>query len=244
MAVVMTAWQRPDYLRRSLVSWERADRVTELRSFRIALEPSRWQFDMLSAILMSPSWVTYEVNMSQYGVLLNLGNAVDRAFKQDAGLKFVVAAEEDLLVSTDTLPYLEWAAGEFADTDVLAVCAHNPEEGTDPSLVHKGPGFSPWVWGTWREHWEKVIWPTWDGDYSSGDEEWPQSGWDWNLDKRVIPRGGYSVLKPDMTRSQNIGEFGGAHADAAAFAATQVACWRERVPLQRYRLCDVDCPAG
>ena len=186
-----------------------------------------------------------EVNPVRFGVLVNPVEAVSRAFRKDPCAGFVVCAEEDVLVSRDVLAYFTWAAAEFAaDPRVLAVCAHSNHEGTDPTAVDLRQEFSALVWGTWRDRWDKVLEPTWDRNYSSGDAECPSSGWDWNLIARVIPRGRFLTVVPDQTRTQHIGEHEGIHCTAAQYQDFLIASFqRDQEPVPYRVRSSVPLPA-
>ena len=74
---------------------------------------------------------------------------------EDPGTAFLIAMDEDTLVSDDLLRYMEWAATRFEDDPgVFCVCAHTAENmpaDADPEAVHLLPRFRAWVWGTWRD---------------------------------------------------------------------------------------------
>lgn len=231
MIVVFTVSNRPHYLARTLESWSRvrgAGGVTA-RFFCEPGCPEAVEMCLRATFFWNTQVVLHECRA---GVLVNPWIALSSAF---ADRDFAVLAEEDLIVSADTLEYFGWASERFEDDgEVLGVCAHSGAESADLAAVHLADGFSPWVWGTWWDRWGATLSPTWDKDYSSGGAG--DSGWDWNINKRIMPRNGYKMVMPEVTRSQNIGQYGGAHALPADFAGTQVASFRENVPPQQYRL--------
>jgi hypothetical protein len=121
------------------------------------------------------------------------------------------------------------------DQKVFGVCAHTAENtpaDADETAVHLLPRFRTWVWGTWRDRWFDVAVPTWDRDYSSGNP----SGYDWNLDLRVVPERDMRCVFPLASRSQNIGKFEGVHAQPGEFDATQDPSFREKRGKVSYRL--------
>jgi glycosyl transferase family 2 len=237
-AVVLTAWRRPGYLKRALESWAQVRYVKMLREFTVYVDPSDRQDEILGVCRDAQPMLPVMrviVNPERYGVLRNPEQSMIRAFA-DPDVKFAVVADDDMLVSTDVLSYFTWSASEFeADEKVAAVCAHTPEPAhaqASEEEVHLLPRYRCWIWGTWRDRWENVIGPTWDGDYSSGEP----SGYDWNLDLRVIPGQKLTCVFPAASRSQNIGRFEGVHASPAEFAGTANPSFRaERNPLG-YRL--------
>lgn len=230
MAVAMTAYKRPRYFAETLGSWGSAKGVDGLATFRVALEPSAVQNEMVS--LVRARWeLAPEVilNPSRLGVLVNPHQAIDGVFRDYPEVQFVILAEDDVIVSDDVLVWMSWAATGFQySPDVALVCAMPRFHGTDPHVVRKYPYMSGnLIWGTWRDRWEGLIGPTWDRDYSTGDAEQPGSGWDYNLDWRVLPRNGLVSVAPDMSRSQHIGEHDGEHCSPAQFPLTQVPSFRE-----------------
>lgn len=230
MAVAMTAYKRPYYLGHTLDSWAKVNGVEKLATFRIALEPSAVEKEMAEAVGDFSAVTDVEVitNGHRLGVLGNPAEAVNGVFLGYPGVEFVVLAEEDVVVSCDVLDYMRWAASRYRrDQSVALVCAMPRFHGTDPHIVRRYPYMSGnLIWGTWRDRWEKLIYPTWDRDYSTGDSEQSGSGWDFNLDWRVLPRNGLCSVAPDMSRSQHIGEFEGEHCGPEMFPLTQVSSYR------------------
>jgi hypothetical protein len=236
-AVVMTACRRPYYLRRVLESWAGVRGVGDLAVFRVSLDASDRAAEMAEVAEGALFPVSLVLNLPPLGVSVNPVEAGSAVFRQYPDVDFLVLAEEDLLVASDVLEYMAWGAENFqAAQEVLAVRAHPGEEGRDIRACRLVDGFSPWVWGTWRDRWAAVLAPTWDRSYSTGDAECPAAGFDWNIDKRVMPKRGLRCLVPEVSRSQNIGEQEGVHALPEDFASTVLASFREYVPPQRYRL--------
>lgn len=247
MAVAMTAYKRPYYLKQTLGSWSAAVGVGALAVFRVALEPSAVEREMAEVAGDAFCMVDMEVvtNPRRLGVLVNPAEAVNGVFRDYPEVRFVVLAEEDVIVSSDTMRYMRWAATEFEnDQSVGLVCAMPRFHGDDPHIVRRYPYMSGnLVWGTWRDRWEKLIYPTWDRDYSTGDSEQSGAGWDYNLDWRILPRNGLCSVAPDMSRSQHIGKFEGEHCSAAEFPLTQVTSFRERFEPGTFRMGETHGPA-
>jgi hypothetical protein len=167
-----------------------------------------------------------------------IGEAVSALFA-DPAVEFVIAGEEDIVVSDDALEYFAWAAERFADDkQVLLVNGHDeggqgwdkPGIGAlngdaDQYAARLNQVFNPWCWGTWRDRWNRVLKPQWDWECDSGGTL--DSGHDWQVATRIIPRGGYLCVTPDASRSQNIGKDGGWAADPAKFESTLSAAFRE-----------------
>jgi hypothetical protein len=246
MAVAMTAYKRPQYLARTLDSWNHVSGVSSLATFRIALEPSAVEAEMVETV--GRHWelgASVTANGRRLGVLVNPVEAVTSVFESYSQVEFVILAEEDIVVSSDVLTYMKWAAEEFGGSkDVALVCSMPRFHGDDPHIVRKYPYMSSnLVWGTWRGWWTNLIEPTWDRDYSTGTAEQPGSGWDFHLDWRVLPRNGLVSVAPDMSRSQHIGEFDGEHCSAAEFPLTQVPSFRDSFPPGVFRMEETHGPA-
>lgn len=171
------------------------------------------------------------VNPHRYGVLRNPWHAFSDAFTTD---EFVILAEDDVLVSDDILEYFTWAAEHYYNERVLAVCAGNQRGAclpTEANTVTRHRQFCALVWGTWVDRWRAVLRDTWDLDYSSGTPEHPQSGWDWNLNLRVIPAFDLDIVSPLASRSTHIGEHMGTHMSAEDFPASVSPTFRaDRLP--------------
>jgi hypothetical protein len=247
MAVMVTARSRPEYLVRTLGSWGGARHTGELHSFTIALGQSDMQQDML---LLMDSF-DEEAHFSKQGIRLlpdstraavahgmhtAIAEAVTESFT-DSKVEFVIAGEEDVVVSSDVLEYMNYGMEMFRnDHVVLAVCAHDvggtgwdvPGVGQRSALAHPARVrlrhyFNPWVWGTWRDRWENVLLPRWE--YCNPPVA--GTGWDWNIATSVLPRGEYFCLVPDASRSQNIGEHGGVYSTPDIFAGQQTLSFEE-----------------
>ena len=240
MTVGMWAWRRPRYLRRTLASWAAVDGVDDLRAITIALEPSDREAEMLAVIDDARELydlpLTVRHNPQRLGPQVNPVVSGSHILNEDPDTAFLIAMDEDTLISDDLLRYMEWAATRFEDDPgVFCVCAHTAENAdvdADPEAVQLLPRFRAWVWGTWRDRWFDVAAPTWDRDHSSGNP----SGYDWNLDLRVLPQRNLRAAFPAASRSQDIGRFEGAYANPADFDRFQDPSFKEKRGKVEYRL--------
>jgi hypothetical protein len=247
IAVMMTAWRRPQYLARTLQSWAKVDGIRDVAAFQICLDPSDRLDKMLAVIAEARGDyglpITAHCNARHLGVSSNPADSGTAIFREHPDVDFIVMAEEDLKVSDDLLRYMAWADGTFrSDPRILCACAHspdNPHPDADPAAVVLEPRFRVWVWGTWRDRWFDTLLPDWDRDYSSGTPEDPRCGFDCNIDGRIIPRGGFRCVLPLASRSQNIGQFGGVHADAGVFASTFNPSFRETFGVVDYKVAEL-----
>jgi hypothetical protein len=237
MAVVLTAWRRPGYLKKALHSWTGVRDVNSLGRFIVYADPSDRQDEILRVCADKRELLPHleaEVNPEHYGVSMNPEFSMKRGF--EAGARFVIIADDDMLVSDDILRYFKWTANKFKDDPgVAGVCAHTPEPadaGAAEDEVQLLPRYRCWIWGTWNDRFESVFEPTWDRDYSSGEP----AGYDWNLDLRVIPGRGLKCVFPLASRSQNIGRFEGVHAGPADYHNTLNPSFKEKRGTAMYRM--------
>jgi hypothetical protein len=78
------------------------------------------------------------------------------------------------------------------------------------NVVARTTKFCPLIWGTWADRWYEHISDTWDFDYSSGNPDGSEAGWDWNLSRIAIAKRKHFVF-PTLSRSNHIGQFQGTH---------------------------------
>lgn len=256
-AVIVTARSRPRYLEQVLGSWQHARGLDRLHSFTVALgwDEGAWkaQLRVIDAFRVR-SGLGSRVRIKADSEAARKSNGMHRAIAeaanhvlQDPAVQFVVFGEEDIAVSDDVLEYMAWARKEFATQGaVLAVCAHSvggagwdkrepaDDADADQETVRLLPYFNPWVWGTWRNRWERLLEPTWDYECNSGGPM--DSGYDHNIHRRLIPEGGLVCAVPDASRSQNIGQHGGWASTPETWAFSQAASFRPERGTVAYRL--------
>jgi hypothetical protein len=226
-AIMITAWRRPYYLEPSLLSWAKASGIADISRVVVALGPTDKYTQQVALIERLRPRFACPVEIVMQSPEAVKSNGPHRAIAEaitgifaKGGEGFVIASEEDVVVSSDALAYMAWARDKFAgDEKVLLVNAHNEggqgwnlpvarEDGdADQHAVRLKPYYSGWAWGTWQDRWEKALEPQWDYECDSGDAM--TSGYDWNIQLRTIPAGNYSCVTPDAARSQNTGRAGG-----------------------------------
>jgi len=205
--LVFTATDRTDYFEAVCRSWAAVPTLPAWTP-QVFLEPTP-AADVMTGLAREHLDAAVVVNPRRHGVLHNPWVALETMFNSRA--EFIVLAEDDIIVSTDILDYFTWAARRFADEHILAVSACSFYETCPPGDEHTvvaAPEFCPLVWGTWADRWYGVLRDSWDHDYSSGTATDPQSGWDWNLNLRVIPAGNWMIALPRASRASHIGAHG------------------------------------
>lgn len=221
LQLVLMANDRPEYFGDVADCWSGVRGLDQWQPY-VSLEPTR-RLDAMYGIAAAHGLAVH-VNSARYGVLHHPWEIMDRMML-GSGADFTVIAEDDVLVSDDILEYFAWAAKRFADEHVLAVCASSFTENAEPGDFNRAVShshFSPMCWGTWDDRWGSVLRDTWDHDYSSGTAAGPQSGWDWNLNLRVIPPGQWQVVSPVASRTDHIGAVG-THTTALSFLESRSA---------------------
>jgi hypothetical protein len=215
-ALLLTAFDRPQYLAPVLDSWSGVRGLHDWH-LRVAVEPSSARdavVELVDAFVRRTGHPDTEVvlNPERLGVLENPYVHLDALFAADHG--FVVRTEDDLVVSDDVLELFAQVAGTYADDPSVATAhafsrdAPGPES-PGPEVLARTSEFCPWVWGTWRDRWLNLIGPTWDRDYSTyNGSPGFETGWDWNLNTRVFPTYGLHAVAPAVSRVRNIGKVG------------------------------------
>jgi hypothetical protein len=255
MAVATTACKRPYYWRETVKSWEQARGISDMLMFYVAMGRSDREREMTAVLqqsnLMDRPGVIVRPdpvpNMGMHRAIGDMGNMLLADTKNPApGADFVVFGEEDVVVSDDVLEYFAWAAAEFEDNgNVAAVCAHSPggqgwdkhepaDDGdADQWQVRLLPYFNAWCWGTWWDRWPMFA-KEWDWDCTSGGAT--DSGWDWNIATRILPRNNKLCVVPDASRSQNIGRLEGWASSDWSFSFSQAQSFRPHREPGKYTL--------
>lgn len=230
--VVFTVCDRPGYLAQTLEMW---GHVRGLRRWRVEfyIEPTGFVKENLELIVRFKRALELDnvwayVNDRRMGVLSNPCHAYSLAFER--GADFVMLAEDDVMVSSDILEYLEYASRSLkGDQNVIGVCCHTHADGPVEEM-YLASDFSPLGWGTWSDRWPEFQ-ETWDHDYSSG--QGSLSGWDWNIKYRVM--GDRKFVFPRTSRTQHIG-VRGTHMQEQDFPASVSASWVQERPESTYRI--------
>lgn len=177
------------------------------------------------------------------GLHYAIWDAANHIFETKPEVQRLIFGEEDIIVGTDVLEYLDWALSHFsADKRVLTACAHNRcGQGWDPHrpaedehalayAVHRDHYFNAWVWATWRDRWEHHLSPHWE---LGTDRELLRGGYDWNIQNYFMSSGGMYSVFPAASRTQNIGRTRGVYATERTWAFSQAKSFvADRDPVQ------------
>src|SRR6266566_1919850 len=217
LSVVFTAYQRPHYLKETLDSWAHVRGISSI-SMSIFIEPSDLQDDMIQVVHESKLSLDVVLNKERLGVLVNAWRALNFAFFQ-TDADFTILAEEDVIVSSDTLEYFQYQIDHYSCHDALGVCAYSGRDKGDTDKTHLSFDFSVLLWGTWYDNWIDCIKDNWDKDYSTNNgTPGVEAGWDWHL-ARLSKKFNRPFIHPEVSRSKHIGEFGGMHTTPETHAA-------------------------
>lgn len=231
-SLFLTAATRPHYFQETMESWRKVRGFYDWNVV-IRLEPTEHVAEHQRIIYeLGHEKLQVIVNPKVYGVLHHPWVGFNELFLFS---DFVVRAEDDLVVSEDILEYFEWASEEYkGDPEIATVNAFSRySEATDTSSVSKSSDFNPWLWGTWHDRWDEYIRDTWDHEYSTYNiSPGNESGWDWNLNTRILPSLGKKIVVPDVSRVQNIGVYG-VHGNPDNFE--QAVSYQSVIPPVEYR---------
>ena len=249
MAVMTTACRRPYYLRESLASWRQVRGVKELAGFAVKLGFSGREAEQREVIGASGLDIQVWPDLVPGGGLHRAIAEAAICMFREPSVEFLVFGEEDVVVSDDVLEYMAWAAERFRpEKRVACVCAHSvggqgwdrpfpvQDAGADQQEVRCLPYFSGWCWGTWRDRWASTLEPEWDWDCTSGNADGSPSGYDWNMQIRVMERYGLFSVVPGASRSQNIGREEGVYSTPETFAFAQTPSFREHREPAAYKV--------
>ena len=164
--VVLTAYNRPDALRRSLAALAAADLASETDLF-ICIDGPRDEADAEKVAAVR------EVARSARGfrhldVFRNdrnqgLGPSVIKGVGRILDFsEAVIVLEDDLVVSQGFLRYMNQALQRYAGDDrVFSVCGYTNRVDVPEGYAadaYFAPRSSSWGWGTWRDRWQSVDW--------------------------------------------------------------------------------------
>lgn len=197
-----TANDRPEYQRQVTESWKKVRGFYELDARHIFLEPSAQHIEMEA---LAGGLGEVYTNPNKLGVLANPFSALTYMFGTQ-NCDFVILAEDDIVVSTDTIEYFKWAAEAYEpDQGIYGVCAFSRDGGSEEDVV-LAKGLSSWVLGTWKSRWGRLMAPTWMSAATDTDD-WSQIGWDWGQN-RITKANNLSWITPKQSRSSHIGVHG------------------------------------
>jgi hypothetical protein len=118
--------------------------------------------------------------------------------------------EDDIVISDDSLLYIEWAAEKYKDDPsvrTIGLWGHEkqpslPLSEKDHGKVMRQNYFTCWGWGTWKDKWEEM-----EKKWTTGDDS-HNTSWDVILSSSLEDR---VEILPVVSRAYNCGENLGTH---------------------------------
>lgn len=202
--IIMPTYNRPDYLINCL---SHLSKCKELDKFFILTseEPNEeiskiWDYvDFIN--------VVRNKNSNKLGCNPNIDKSINYGLYYD---KFVFL-EDDLLPSVDFLQYFLWAFEECErNKDLYLIQAYSNSDNLDNhNLVNSHNKFRPWGWGCLSERYKHIKKLGFIIEYNRDVNEFSNlpMAWDSQLDE-FVENNNILVMKPYVSRIQNIGEFG------------------------------------
>lgn len=205
MIVSLTAYNRPEYLRRVLKSLEVAIDHCPEPVFLVASVDGPASEVQREIIDMLPdgrgNWkFLYTKNLGlQENTFKALSEAWDVAARLDED--FVLHLEDDLVLAPDALRMACWMRDAYrhdVKTAFISLTNVHNDEPDNWSGAYRAPWFECHVWGTWRVMWETLMIPNWPHDWEDHWAAFVNDREMWHL---------YQAI-PNLSRSKSIGEFG------------------------------------
>lgn len=209
----MTANGRPKYLMQVLESWRQACLFADMHPRRMVCSEPGPKAAVVRNLVRGTPWLLHQ-NEEKLGPLVNPFQMFEM-MRAEMDYGVMLLAEDDAVVSRDALTCLFGMVDLAVEPDRTLFCLNQngvlPVAELDKSpLIVGNEWFSPTVWGLTTKLWDEVVRDSWDHDYSF-------DGWDWNLNRKVIPNEGLTVLSPVQSRSTHIGLLDGAHTTAESY---------------------------
>lgn len=203
--VSFTIWNRPRYLRQVLDAWRQVRGVSSVL-LQFTCEPGCVEsVELCRAVDFAE--VRVQVNEVQLGAMRNTQWALDSAFRWSP---YAILATDDFVPSDDVLELHAWHRDNYAgDPSVLALtCGRGQEAEGGPGAVWRTQTIG-WLPGFWFTKWAMLTRNfTESGQVPGGWYPWIDFCW-------CIGRG-LDVLRPALSRAQDIGEVGGTGAAPSA----------------------------
>jgi hypothetical protein len=203
-AISLITFQRENYLKETLESWRNA-RGIENYDFYIFIDRSENLQNILDVANNFKKTSLFNVyitvnKIGQQGNWRNSFNAINSIINR---YEFVILAEDDVIVSNDSLEYFDYLIPIYQDSeDIISISANYVNDNAfNDNSVFVINGFSGLVWGTWPKWWNKILKTAWSIP--------PENGIAWDEVANLIVRG-YDLrsVVPAVSRSQHIGKTG------------------------------------
>ena len=200
LAMTMTAYSRPEYLREVLDSLA-ANKHLDQFTLHFGVEPTH--ADVLE-VCNSVNFMETRIhkNIVRLGVRENPFQLLKRTF--EAGYDGVLYLEDDVTLSPDAVELaLHYAhSAEAAKNRCLCLYNQHGSVSSDPAVITTGQSisrFSAWVFYLTLSDWQSFFQPVWHRS---------RKGWDYSVTES---KGAHTIALPAIGRTTHIGKHGGVH---------------------------------
>lgn len=205
MNITVSAYNRPEYLDRTLAALRRCDKINECRVM-VLLDPCD-EADEQAKIAAGHGFA-----VGIYGERMGCNRAIGAAFVygfEELGGDYHVHFEDDTVPCRDALRWFAWAGRTFRDDPrVMNVSGYQRRSNGRNDECGIRRWFTPWGWATWRDRWNELA---------SGWETAGVHSWDVVVN-HVLRRERFEAF-PTVSRIQNIGGEKGTHVPNAEWHA-------------------------
>lgn len=195
ITITMTAWHRPDYLRRAL---DHLGACRGVGRFGVTVSIDGDWPDVQKAC-----HVVNEFSFARAWVHPHLGCNANTLATLDYGFEhvdFVIHVEEDVALAPDALEFFEHAANTYQDSpEVFSATGYSrpvTDREPDPNLVIRRSWFHPWGFALWRNRWAHAR--------AEVANNLNGATWDHYVNAYVM-RNGLVEVAPLLARSNNFG---------------------------------------
>jgi len=196
VSVTVSAYNRPTYLRQTLVALTRCDGVDRSRIIVIidASDHTDEQVDICRRLDLHHGTL-----QPRAGCNKAIRTAFVYGFMGDSD--YHVHLEDDTVPSRDALSWFAWARDRYRDDPtVLNVSGYQRVSNGQVNQSGLRRWFTPWGWATWRDRWDQLA-AGWIHDESIS----------WDVVINHALRAGRYEAFPTVSRIQNIGAERGVH---------------------------------
>lgn len=201
MTISVSAYNRPEYLSRTLSALAACDGV-EKHEVLVLLDPCAET--MACRQVASQTGFAHRLHAVHLGCDAAIYASLAWGFEEKQSDTHI-HLEDDTVPSPDALRWFEWGLVNADRARTFTVSGYNqhPEGGAAQAGYRKW--FTPWGWACWRETWREIS------------RSWASHAWDHNMNHRL--RRDREELRPAISRIQNIGAEKGAFCPGPEFHA-------------------------
>ena len=222
LAMTMTAYSRPHYLREVLESLAANKHLSDF-TLHFGVEPGNQE--VLKVCQDAAFMDTHvHVNATRLGVRENPFQLLKRTFGM--GYDGVLYLEDDVVLSPDAVELVLHYAHDAAAAQNRCLCLFNTDSHAEnnPAVIETGrpvAKFAALGFYAPATQWTAFFEPTWHAS---------NKGWDWSI--AGAAEASHTVARPAISRSHHIGRFGGVHYVAEHHDSAYVnnPLWRNPAP--------------